>query len=169
MAKEKIYYPETIEDTPFPLQEGAVSFDIDQKTSNDKYGAKEVKSRDFPTRRVAYELLGSALNTRSRKILAEFEFTQTGAIQIGDYKNGESGDLRISPNGITARDSSGLTTFAIDGTTGNAVFKGEVQAGTLISGLVVVGDNSVVIDGKERRLVFYDENDVPVILIGNAE
>lgn len=164
MAKEKIYYPETIEDTPFPLQEGAVSFDIDQKTSNDKYGAKEVKSRDFPTRRVAYELLGSALNTRSRKILAEFEFTQTGAIQIGDYKNGESGDLRISPNGITARDSSGLTTFAIDGDTGNAVFKGEIQAGAFISGLVVVGDNNLIMDGEAIRFIVNDDYNDRVLI-----
>lgn len=164
MAKEKIYYPETIEDTPFPLQEGAVSFDIDQKTSNDKYGAKEVKSRDFPTRRVAYELLGSALNTRSRKILAEFEFTQTGAIQIGDYKNGESGDLRISPNGITARDSSGLTTFAIDGDTGDAVFKGEIQAGAFISGLVVVGDNNLIMDGEAIRFIVNDDYNDRVLI-----
>jgi len=164
MAKEKIYYPKTIEDTPFPLQEGAVSFDIDQKTSNDKYGAKEVKSRDFPTRRVAYELLGSALNTRSRKILAEFEFTQTGAIQIGDYKNGESGDLRISPNGITARDSSGLTTFAIDGDTGNAVFKGEIQAGAFISGLVVVGDNNLIMDGEAIRFIVNDDYNDRVLI-----
>jgi len=164
MAKEKIYYPKTIEDTPFPLQEGAVQFDIDQKTSNDKYGAKEVKSGDFPTRRVAYELLGSALNTRSRKILAEFEFTQTGAIQIGDYKNGESGDLRISPNGIVARDPSGLTTFAIDGTTGNAVFKGEVQAGTFISGLVVVGDNNLIMDGEAIRFIVNDDYNDRVLI-----
>jgi len=167
MAKEKIYYPKTIEDTPFPLQEGAVQFDIDQKTSNDKYGAKEVKSRDFPTRRVAYELLGSALNTRSRKILAEFEFTQTGAIQIGDYKSGESGDIRISPNGIVARNSSGLTTFAIDGDTGDATFKGTVQTGAIISGLLVLGDNDIAIDGEYKRMVFYD-NGIPAIVIGEV-
>lgn len=165
---EKEYYPETIEETPYPNQEGEISFATDQKTGNEQYDTPRAPAQPLPTRRVAYELLGNQLNTRSRKILAEFQFTQQGAIQIGKYENGISGDIRISPNGITGRDSSGNTTFAIDSTTGNAVFKGEVQAGTFISGLVVVGDNSVVIDGEARRMVFYDENDIPVILIGNA-
>lgn len=167
MADEKVYYPETIDENPLPIQEGMVAFEDTQKTSNGEYTNKKIESQPLPTRKIAYELLGNQLNTRSRKILAEFQFTQSGALQIGKYENGVSGDLRISPNGITARDSAGITTFAIDGTTGNATFKGEVQAGAFISGLVVVGDNSVVIDGEARRMVFYDENDIPVILIGN--
>ena len=113
-------------------------------------------------------MIGSSLNTRSRKILAEFEFTQSGALQIGKYTEGVTGDIRISPNGIVGRDSSGLTTFAIDATTGDVVFKGSVQAGSVITGVLYVGNNSIVIDGDTRRMVFYDENDVPVILIGNA-
>lgn len=165
---DKIYSAEVIQESPLPLQQGEVSFDTTQKTSNEQYGAEKTEFQRLPTRRVAYELLGNQLNTRSRKILAEFEFTQQGAIQIGKYVNGDSGDVRISPNGIVGRNSSGTTTFALDATTGNATFSGEVQAGAFISGLVVVGDNSVVIDGEARRMVFYDENDIPVILIGNA-
>lgn len=164
----KIYYPETIDENPLPTQEGVVGFESSQETSKEEYKQPTIKSQPLPTRRVAYEVLASSLNTKSRKILAEFEFTQSGALQIGNYDPGVSGDIKISPNGIVARDSAGLTTFALDGTTGNATFKGEVQAGAFISGLVIVGDNSVVIDGEERRIVFYDENDVPVILIGNA-
>ena len=167
MADEKVYYPEVIEENAFPTQEGVVDFGESQKTSNQTFSSPTIKSQPLPTRRVAVEVIGSALNTKSRKILAQFEFTQSGAIQIGKYENGVSGDLRITPNGITARDSAGLTTFSIDGDTGDAVFKGSIQAGSLITGLVSVGDNNIVIDGDARRMVFYDENDIPVILIGN--
>jgi len=61
-----------------------------------------------------------------------------------------SGDLRITPNGLTARDIAGITTFAIDGTTGGAVFKGTVQSGSLLTGGVVVEDENgqTVIDGE---------------------
>lgn len=167
--EEKIYYPTTIEDSPLPNNEGEVSFDTTQTTANDTYSNKTIKVQPFPTRKVAYEVLGSALNTRSKKILASFEFTQQGAIQIGKYENGVSGDLRISPNGIVARDDTGTTTFALDGTTGNAVFRGEVQTGTLISGLVAVGDNNVVIDGDRKSIVVYDDDGIPKIHIGYAE
>lgn len=168
MDDQKIYYPQTIDENPFPTTEGEQDFDTTQQTSKGQYGSETIKPKTFPTKRIAYEVLGSALNTRSRRILAEFEFTESGALQIGKYENGVSGDIRISPNGIVGRDSAGLTTFALDATTGSATFKGEVQAGAFISGLVVVGDNSVVIDGENRRLVFYDENGIPVILIGNS-
>jgi len=124
---EKVFKPETIQDTPFPIKGEA-----DLSTSQDKrggiFGQQEIKDQSFPTKKVAYELLASALNTKSRKILAEFEFTEHGAIQIGKYMPGVSGDLRITPNGITARDLAGITTFAIDGATGDAIFKGIVQA-----------------------------------------
>jgi hypothetical protein len=169
MADEpKVYYPETIEDTPFPGEDFGDDLSTTQQTSNETFGDKTIKSQPFPTRRVAYEVLSSALNTKSRKILSEFEFTQHGSIKIGSYENGTSGDIRITPNGMTARDLSGNTTFNLDGTTGDATFKGSVQAGSVITGIVSVGDNNIVIDGDARRMVFYDENDIPVILIGNA-
>lgn len=168
MADEKIYYPETIEENPFPSETGLVDFASSEKTSNGEFTGVTIKPQPLPTRKVAYEVIGSALNTKSRKILGSFEFTQSGALQIGKYTPGTSGDIRISPNGIVGRNSSGLTTFAVDGDTGNAVFMGEIQAGALISGLVSVGDNNIVIDGENRRMVFYNENDIPVILIGNS-
>lgn len=164
--KQKVYYPETIEDTPFPTIEGEVTFDTSDSKSGDTFKNTTIKPQSFPTRKVAHEVIGSALNTQSRKILAEFEFTQTGAMQIGKYANGVSGDIRISPNGIVGRNSSGLNTFTLDGETGDATFAGTLQTGALVSGIVAVGDNSIVIDGENRRIVFYDENDVPAIFIG---
>ena len=168
MAEDQVFHAEIIEENPFPTEGGVVAFDTSQQRSDGEYSAETIKPQPLPTRKVAYEVIGSALNTKSRKILAEFEFTQSGAIQIGKYENGVSGDLRLTPAGITARNSSGTTTLAVDVDTGSAVFMGEIQAGAIITGLVSVGDNNIVIDGDNRRMVFYDENDIPVILIGNA-
>jgi len=164
MTDDKVYYPETIDENPLPLEGEVVGFGETQKTSNDEFQEKKIETQPIPTRRIAYEVIGNQLNTRTRKILAEFEFTESGAIQVGKYENGVSGDLRITPNGITARDEAGLITFAIDGTTGNAVFKGEVQAGTIITGLVVVGDNSVIIDGDAKRIVINDGTNDRVLI-----
>jgi len=162
-----VYHNEVIQETPFP---GEVDTSLPIGTSNPAgtFNNTESKPKSFPTKKIAVELLSSALNTKSLKILQKFELTQSGAIQIGDFKEGVTGDLRLTPNGLTARDKAGITTFAIDGTTGDATFKGTIQSGAIVTGLVDVGNNSVVIDGENRRMVFYDENGVPVILIGNA-
>jgi hypothetical protein len=167
MAEDKVFHAEVIEENPFP-EEGVVEFQTSQKSSKGEYSAETIKPQPLPTRRVAHEVISSSLNTKSRKILGEFEFTQTGAIQIGKYENGVSGDVRLTPAGIVARNKSGTTTFALDGDAGSATFMGEIQAGAIITGLVSVGSNNIVIDGENRRMVFYDENDIPVILIGNA-
>jgi|TARA_Y100000034_G_scaffold52172_1_gene64100 hypothetical protein len=167
--KIKVYHPTVIEDTPFPGQEGEVIL-ADSQAKNGVHSPNTIKGKQFPRKRVAVELLGSALNTRSRRILAEFQFTEMGAIQIGKYKNAISGDLRISPNGITARDKAGVTTFAIDGTTGDAVFKGEVRSGSLVTGEIVVGNNNVIIDGSsgQGKMVINDGT-TDIILIGFQE
>jgi hypothetical protein len=69
----------------------------------------------------------SAINTATNTIIGSFTFTPaTGALQIGTYVNGVSGDIRISQNGILGRDMTGATTFSVDGTTGVAVLNGLV-------------------------------------------
>jgi len=153
--EEKVYYPATIADTPLPGEVEEVSGVVEKKSAG-IYQADRIPDRGFPTKKIAYEVMSSSLNTKSKKILAEFEFTEYGALQIGKYLNGVSGDLRISPNGITARDSAGNTTFALDGSTGSAVFAGTIQSGTLIAGMVVVGDNRVRIDGENGRILIDD-------------
>lgn len=163
----KVYTPIVIEDTAFP-QQGQIEFATTTPSSGGTYKPTEIKDQSLPTKRIAVELLGQALNTRSRKILAEFQFTEMGAIQIGKYTQGVSGDLRISPNGITARNSSGLTTFALDGDSGDAYFAGTIQAGTVIGGAVAVGDGDILIDGDTKRMIFYDDSGIPVIVIGNV-
>lgn len=165
MDNIKVYEPETIPDTPFP-QEGPVDYGSVTPTGGGQtLSPTTTKEQTFPTKRVAVELLSTALNTRTRKILQEFEFTEFGGIKVGNYENGISGDIRITSAGIVARNSSGINTIAIDGETGDATFAGTLQSGTLISGLVVVGNNALIFDGEERRIMVNDETN-DIILIG---
>jgi hypothetical protein len=169
MADIKVYSQETIQDAAFPVEQTTTTESESTTGASAKvYTPVEIQEQSMPQPRIAVELLSTQLNTRTAKILAEFGFTPSGAIQVGIFQNGVSGDIRISPNGIVARDISGNTTFALDGDTGDATFAGTVQAGTLISGAVAVGDGSILIDGSTKRMVFYDDNNIPVIIIGNA-
>lgn len=166
---DKIYYPQTIDNEPFPNQVEEASFASSQTTGNQTLSTQKIDNQPLPTKRVAVELLSSALNTRTHKILVEFEFTEHGAISVGKYENGVSGDLRLTPNGLVARNKDGTVTIGIDGTTGDAIFSGTIQAGTLIGGQVAVGDGDILIDGEEKRMVFYDpDNGLASIIIGNA-
>jgi hypothetical protein len=168
MADEKVYHAEEILDQPFPQEGDEATYGTSGgSTASDTKTPATIQNKVIPRRRIAQELIGSALNTKSRKILLEFQFTPSGALQIGKYENGVSGDIRISPNGITARDLAGLITFALDATTGDAVFKGSVQAGSVITGAVAVGDNDIVIDGESKTMIFYTD-DTPSIVIGEV-
>lgn len=166
MADEKVYTPEEIDDSTLPNQYEGATYTVSQSTSGGTFSQVKIKENRPPTKKIATELIGSALNTKSKRIIAEFQFTESGAIQIGRYENGVSGDMRLSPNGITARDQSGVTTFAIDATTGNAVFKGTIQAESFVGGAVYVGDNSVILDGANRRIIVND-GDYDRVLIGS--
>lgn len=150
---EKILTSPVIESQPLPGQELESSFNISQNTSNNTFSTQKINDQNFNRQKIAHELLGSALNTRSKKILQEFEFAMSGAIQIGKYESGVSGDVKISPSGIVARNKSGLISFALDGDTGDAIFRGTVQAGSLISASDIIGGSININD------VFYvDEN-----------
>lgn len=166
--KIQILEPETIAETPFPGQEGDVSFSDSQKTSDGVNSPRTIQDQINPTVKIAHEVISEALNTKTQKVLAEFQFTRYGALQIGEYDVGISGDIRISPNGIVGRNNQGENTFVLDGDTGDAYFKGTIQAGALISGAVAVGDNDIVIDGAQKRMVFYDDAGIPAIVIGNG-
>ena len=77
------------------------------------------------------DIINARLDTENADILAEFSFGASGALQIGSYTpGGATGDIRISPGGITARNSSGNITFTLNGTTGAATFAGELSAPT---------------------------------------
>lgn len=132
MVDEKIYTPEVISDTPFPDQ-NQESLDSSQSgASTGVYSPMTIKDQPLPRPVVAHELLNNRLNTKTGNILGQFNFQPSGALQIGLYKDGETGDIRISPNGIVARDRYGINTFTLDGETGDALFRGTIMAGDVV-------------------------------------
>jgi hypothetical protein len=165
--EEKVYTPEVITDTPFP---GGTEVNVSSAAnSTGTFTPATTKTNSFPVKKIAVELLSTVLNTRSKKILGEFELVQSGGFKIGDYQQGLSGELKITPNGLTAKNIAGLTTFAIDGDTGNAVFAGELRSGSVVTGQVIVGDNNVIIDGDNRQILIFDESGNARILLGYQE
>ena len=162
---DKVFSPEVIVENPFPNEVVQSVLSPTPANPAGTYTPTTNKEKGFPKKRMATELLSTALNTRSRKVLQQFELTQSGGFQVGDFKEGISGDLRITPNGLTARNIAGLTTFAIDGETGDATFLGTLQAGTLIA-----GDSNVIIDvggSGGGRILLYNDG-MPQILIGDS-
>lgn len=164
----RVYRPQEIEESPFP-QQGQADLSISQPSSGGGQIIKplETKEQTFPAKQHKTELISSVLNTKSKKILQEIQFTPSGAIKIGDYTQGVNGDIRISPTGIVARNSQGDETLAVDGETGDAVFAGQIQTGSIVSGLALLGDGSIEIDGINKRQVWY-ENGIPIIVLGNV-
>lgn len=155
MSEEKVYTPTVIEDQALPNSTDSALLTEGGSTASDTLTPKTVKDTPLPRKVIAHETIGSSLNTLSRKILGAFEFVQQGAIQIGKFILGQSGDIRITSSGITARDQSGNTTFALDGDTGNAVFKGSVQSGSLITGDVAIESGGQVSIGGSAILDEY--------------
>jgi hypothetical protein len=153
----KIYYPETVDMKVLPYipEPDPEDLLIDEPKMSINPPSTRVDLQ-FPTRRIAVETISQSINTKTKRILGEYEFGEVGALAIGKYVNGVSGDVRITPNGITARNLNGTTTFSIDGTSGDAVFAGTIQAGSVIADVVTVGDNSVIIDGANKRIVIND-------------
>jgi hypothetical protein len=163
---DKVYENEVQPDNPFP--NGVVESLSETSGNSDIVTPTTTTEKKFPTRKIATELISSALNTKSKKILQEFELTQSGAIRIGNFKEGISGEVLITAEGIVTKDKAGLVTIALYGADGSGVFKGSIQAGSIITGIVDVGDNSIVIDGEAKRMVFYDDNGIPQIVIGES-
>jgi len=167
MAKDS-FEPEIIEESPFPGEIAQPMLPSTNPDTKNDHSPSTDREEAFPRKRAAVELLSTALNTRSRKILEEFALTQSGGLKIGDFKQGISGDLRITPNGITARDIAGITTFAIVGSDGSAVFKGEIKSGSLITGEVIVGNNNLIftVDDDGQPQILLNDGDNDRVLIG---
>lgn len=164
---DEVYYPETIEDQALP-NTGSVNVPAMSQGSN-PYGQETSKpltdlDQRFPSRIIAAETVSKSLDTRTKRIKDGFTFAKHGAIRIGEYVNGVSGEIAITPNGLTALNVNGEQTLAIDGATGDATFKGVVQAGSFIA-----GDSAVKIEGDANngRIVVFTSG-VPSVVIGNV-
>src|SRR3990167_7113097 len=157
MDDEQVYTAEGVEENPCPG--GVDPIFLGQSSPKDTFAPTVSKDTKIRTKRTAVELLSTALNTRSRKVLQEFELQQSGGFQIGNFQEGLSGDVRITPNGLTGRNIAGLVTFALD-TDGNLALVGELRAGSTVTGQVIVGNNRVIID--------VDDNGQPSIIVSDG-
>ena len=159
MPEVKEYQPTVIEATQFPgIEQQSLDAPGSAAPGRDNYAPTEVPGRTFPTQTIANTVISDSFDTQSRRILAEYEFAKQGALQIGEYVEGESGDVRISPSGIIGRNLDGDITFSLDAVTGDATFRGTVAAGSLIAGRTDIGiaNGNVWIDGDEVRIMISD-------------
>lgn len=151
---DKIYYPEVIE--TYALPETIAPTDNasggSSSSGKDAISLPTQEAEPFPQTKVAREVLSQSLNTKSKKILGDFSFGDVGAISIGVYQAGVSGDIKITPSGIVARNSSGDTTIAIDGDTGDATFSGTVEASAIVASSFASASSGA------RVLIFPDAN-----------
>jgi hypothetical protein len=129
----KTYYPNSIEDSSIYPTGNKYSDETSSKDSTGVNNPAYIPPTPISIIPVASNVVSVSLDTQKNQILGSYQFGKVGAIQIGNYSNGVSGDIRISPSGLVGRNSSGTTTFSIDGTTGNATFLGTVAAGSIIS------------------------------------
>lgn len=162
-SRNQIYTPPHVPMAPLPSQRSGNSV-AQQTTTTEVHRPTVLPEQPIGLPVVANEVISSALNSKTKKIGDVFSFLQQGALQIGRFILSVSGDLRISPDGIIARNSTGNTTFALDGTTGDAIFAGTLQAGTIIGGgsTVVIQESSA----GNGRIVLYNGG-LPSILIGD--
>lgn len=162
MSDEKVYTPEVVQETPFPGDPLIVASQAQSPTGG-TYSPTKTNDKPVPVKRTAIELLSNALNTRSRKILQKFDLEQSGGFQIGNFEEGVSGDTRITPDGIVMRNKAGLTTLAQDGDTGDAIFAGQIRAGSTIVADTIVTEEATSGNG---RTVYYNGG-IPAIVIGD--
>lgn len=127
------YYPQEIKDQAFAGIESSGSDTTGKTYTTEIYRPLSEVDKTYPPRIIAHETISQSLDTKQKKIRGEFAFSKEGSIQIGGYVNGVSGEIIISPLGLTAKNVNGETTVAIDGTTGDAIFKGEVKGGSFVS------------------------------------
>lgn len=140
--------PQVIIDQPIPLLGGSV-IDASGQGSNPVLSGTPVPTtqldKKFPPRVIARETISQSLNTKTKSILADYTFESLGAISIYSPIH-PLAHISISGDGIIGVNANGDTTFAIDGATGDAIFAGELRSGTLITGEIVLGDGSIILD-----------------------
>lgn len=160
MAKN-VHEPEVIRDQPFPGIDddtnGSYSGGASDSQRVSEHEPREIPERNFPTQLIANQVISDSFDSQSRRILAQYEFGLSGALQIGKYEENVSGDVRVSPTGIIGRNILGETTFTLDAQTGDATFKGTIAAGSLIAGRTDVGEGgNVFINGDPPRIIVSD-------------
>lgn len=162
--------PPTIVDQPIPLLDGsqttATGTDTTATSTESAVVPTTQVDQAFPQAIIARETISQSLDTETKRIKGAYSFESLGAIKIGEFSQGVSGEVAISPDGIIAKNINGDTTFALDGATGDATFKGTVQSGSLLSGSLTVGgaanvDGAIhVLDSTNTEKVTIDKDGV---------
>lgn len=153
---DDVFYPQEIEDNAFAHIESSGNDNIDKSYSTEIYKPLTEVDRNYPSKVIAHETISTTLDTRIKKIKGEYTFNKEGAIIVGGYVAGVSGEIAISPDGITGKNVNGETTFAIDGTSGDAVFKGEIKSGSVVSegDVTISGQGAFIVnDGTYDRII----------------
>ncbi len=153
MSNDTYYSPQVIEANIFPNVEEPTSPASGDSSTKDVIRVEKLPVNvQFPPKRIAREVIGKSLDTESKRILGDFTFGVLGAISIGAYENGVTGDIRITPNGIVGRNINGVETFSINATTGVAVFRGSVQTGAVFAGDIEITGALRVTSGSDVRI-----------------
>lgn len=150
MNRLKIIEPPVIE--VLPLNGQAQQFENNSFTkisSLDKtQSQKENTFRQLPPPQYAKEVVSRRLDTIKGQITSKFAFSEFGAIKLG--KEGESGKVEITGDGIVAENINGDKTFYLDGRSGDAVFSGKLATGSIMTGQIDVGADGYIIGGDEN-------------------
>ena len=164
-----VHEPEVIQDQPFPGIEddtnGSYSGGASDSQRVSEHSPREIPERNFPSQVIANQIISDSFDSQSRRILSEYQFGLSGALQIGKYEENVSGDVRISPTGIIGRNLLGETTFTLDAQTGDATFRGTIAAGSVIAGSTEVGNTgNILIDGTNNRILISDGSHNRVVI-----
>jgi hypothetical protein len=151
MAEVKIIQPPVIEVTPLQtatsdMYVNEVSSPSTSKSVND---APTLNYRSLPRPEHAKEVISNKLDTLIGKIKQTLEFTHYGALKIGKFIEGETGEITITGDGITATDIKGRPTFGLNGQNGDAYFSGELAAKSIITGRIDIGRDGYIIGGDQ--------------------
>ncbi len=90
------------------------------------------------------EYLDAILDAEAAEIIGDWSFKASGALQIGKYIEGEYGDVKISPDGIVARNKDNDNTFTLSGITGNISLRGTLTAGSIVTAKIIAESDSEV-------------------------
>ena len=160
MDDNKVYEPEVVSETPYPNEVFSPIGTSENNTASGTVSPQVARETKIPQKKISHELLSTAINTKSRKVLEQFTLQQSGGFKIGNYQEGTSGEVSITPNGIVAKNASGIDTIVIDGESGDAIFAGEIRSGSTVTGSVEITDGYIAMynDGNLEIFIGDDGN-----------
>ena len=161
---DKVLKPTIIEEVDFPEIGQSTTTTTGSGNTAEVLTPNAEVGKSFPPALIARTVIADSLDTQSRRILADYTFGEYGSILIGKFEPGVTGDVKISPSGIAARNKMGETTITLDATTGDATFKGTVAAGSFIA-----GNYFTVQQSGNYKGIFINDGTYDVIFIGTEE